>query len=332
MARIAIAGATGLVGETLLRVLESRSFPIEELRLFASAQSQGRKLKFRNKELLVEDIAAASFADLDFAFFALSEDLTGKYLPEARKHCLVIDKSSTYRLKPDVPLVVPEVNREEITRHQNLIATPNCTTIPLVLVLSPLHKKFGLKSVVVSSYQSASGAGREGLIELGYETEFLALNRTVERLKTSPFPVQLADNVIPQISKFRPDGYSGEEHKLMAETKKILKLPELMISATCVRVPVRIGHALSVSARFEQALTPDKVIKLLTQAEGLKVSDRDSYPTPIDCVGSDDVFVGRVRKDFSCANGLSLWIVTDNLRKGAATNAVQIAEQSGRRA
>ncbi|MEO0107618.1 MAG: aspartate-semialdehyde dehydrogenase, partial [candidate division WOR-3 bacterium] len=239
---------------------------------------------------------------------------------------LVIDKSELYRLKDDVPLVVPEVNADEIAHHRNLIATPNCTTIPLVVVLAPLGRSYGLRRVVVSSYQSASGAGRDALEEYYYETEFVALRRAVEVPKDSPFPVQLANNVIPQIGGFNRDGYSAEEMKTIAETRRILGLPELPITSTCVRVPVAVGHALAVLVEFDTVVAPKQVRDTLARAPGVKLFEGHCYPTPVEAVGTNDVLVGRIRKDTSSETGLHLWVVCDNLRKGAALNAVQIAE------
>jgi aspartate-semialdehyde dehydrogenase len=326
MANVAICGATGLVGETVLRVLEERNFPVGQLRLFASERSAGRKYVFKDHEYEVENLEHASFDGVHVAFSALGEALTHKYVPRAMKHCLVVDKSSVYRLKEDVPLVVPEVNPEAVAGHKNLIATPNCTTIPLVVVLAPLHCEFGLKRVVLASYQSASGAGRDALEEYQYETEFLALKKPVERPEDSPFPTALAGNVIPQAGKFQHDGYTSEEHKTIHETRKILGLPELPLAATCVRVPVAVGHSLAVLIEFEKPASPQKVESVLGRSAGLRLLSENRYPTPVDVQGKDEVFVGRVRKDTSSENGILLWICSDNLRKGAATNAVQIAE------
>ena len=292
-------------------------------RLLVKAADWREPMPAELKQLVLDK---ASFDGLDVAFFALDENLTHKYVPKAMKHCLVIDKSSAYRLKEDVPLVVPEVNPEQVARHKNLIATPNCTTIPLVMVLAPLHRKFGLQRVILSSYQSASGAGRDAVDEYYYETEFIALRRAVERPDDSPFPIQLADNVIPQIGKFQGDGYSVEEHKTMSETRKILALPGLAITATCVRVPVAVGHALSVAAEFAEPVSPKQAHDVLAKASGVEVLNPECYPTPVEAAGRDEVLVGRIRKDSSNPRGLVLWICTDNLRKGAATNAVQIAE------
>jgi aspartate-semialdehyde dehydrogenase len=326
MANVAICGATGLVGETVLRVLAERSFPVERLKLFASERSVGRKYVFKDFEYEVENLEHASFDGIQVAFFALDEALTHKYVPKAMKHCLVVDKSSVYRLKEDVPLVVPEVNPEAIAGHKNLIATPNCTTIPLTVALAPLHREFGLKRVVLASYQSASGAGRDALEEYQYETEFVALKKPVERPDDSPFPTVLAGNVIPQAGKFLADGYTTEEHKTIHETRKILGLPELPLAATCVRVPVAVGHSLAVLVELMKPASPQKVEGVLARAAGVKLMSDDRYPTPVDVQDKDEVFVGRVRKDTSSENGILLWICADNLRKGAATNAVQIAE------
>jgi aspartate-semialdehyde dehydrogenase len=326
MKNVAIAGATGLVGETVLRILEERDFPVGELRLLASERSEGRKYAFKDKEYEVASLDHASFEGVDVTFFALDEQLTHKYAPKAMKYGLVIDKSSAYRLKEDVPLVVPEVNPQRIAGHKNLIATPNCTTIPLVVALAPLHQAFGLKRIVAASYQSASGAGREGLEEYRYELEFLALSRAVVRPDDDPYPVQLAGNVIPFVGKAHADGYTTEEHKFMAEIRKIMELPELPVTITCVRVPVAVGHSLAVVAEFEQPVTPKQAHDVLSKAPGVKAMNSGCYPTPVEVAGADEVYVGRIRKDTSSENGLHLWIVADNLRKGAALNAVQIAE------
>jgi aspartate-semialdehyde dehydrogenase len=323
---VAILGATGLVGETLTGILAERKFPVKELHLFASEASAGSKVKFQDREVTVAALNDADFAKCDVVFSALDENLSQKVLPKAVKHCLVIDKSSAFRLKEDVPLVVPEVNGAKIACHKNLIATPNCTTIPLVMVLAPLGCQFGLKRVVVASYQSASGAGRDALEQYRYENEFLALDQAPDKAGTSPFPRQLAGNVIPQIGSFGHDGYTGEERKLIDETRKILERPDLAVTVTCVRVPVAVGHGLAVVVELEKKATPKQVRAVLDDAPGLEVADGEDYPTPLDAAGRDEVLVGRIRKDTASETGINCWVVSDNLRKGAALNAVQIAE------
>jgi aspartate-semialdehyde dehydrogenase len=324
MKRIGIAGATGLVGETLLRILEPGPHRIEDLRLFASAKSAGMKLKFRDREYEVKEVDPDGFADLDVAFFCLEADLAKKLVPQVAKHCPVIDKSSEFRLKPDVPLVVPEVNPDSLKGHRNVIANPNCTTIPLVVAVNPLHRRFGLEKLWIASYQSVSGAGKSAVEQLQYEAEFVALRRQPDS-KGSPLGPQIADNVIPQIADFDGHGDTGEETKTIRESAKILGLPDLKVNSTCVRVPVSVGHALAVTCRFGQAIKVKDALHVLKDAPGVILRSGNDYATPIDCRGNDSVFVSRVRQGAE-PEELSLWIVTDNLRKGAATNAVQIAE------
>ncbi len=324
MKRIGIAGATGLVGETLLRVLESGPYKIEDLRLFASAKSAGTKLKFRGQEYEVREIQADGFQGLDVAFFCLEADLAKKLVPRVAKHCPVIDKSSEFRLKPEVPLVVPEVNPDALTGHENIIANPNCTTIPLVVAINPLHREFGLEKLWLASYQSVSGAGKAAAEQLQYETEFVALKQKPDS-KGSALGPQIADNVIPQIADFDAHGNTGEEMKTIRESAKILGLPDLKVNSTCVRVPVSVGHALAVTCRFGQTVKVKDATHALKNAPGVVLRSGRDYATPVDCRGSDSVFVCRVRQGAE-PEELSLWVVTDNLRKGAATNAVQIAE------
>lgn len=334
MLNVGVVGATGLVGEKVIRILEERNFPIKKLALFSSEKSAGIKIKFHTNEIPVEPLSKNSFKNLDLAFFAIEENLAKEWIPIARKECLVIDKSSAFRLSEDVPLVVPEVNPEKIREHKNLIANPNCTTIPLVVVLAPLHKNFGLKRVIVSSYQSVSGAGKDAINEWLYETEVLACGEEIKKDSGSIFSAPIAGNIIPQIGSFDKQGYASEESKVIEETRKILELPNLLISATCVRVPVRIGHSEAVNIELEKEVDVTKVIEVLKSAPSIKLygcdpSNRDApiFPTPIDVQDKDEVLVGRIRKDSAFKNGIALWIVCDNLRKGAATNAVQIAEQ-----
>jgi len=333
--RIGIVGATGLVGEKVIRVLEERNFPVKKLCLYSSEKSKGTKIKFHSDEIEVATLSKEVFKNLDIVFFALEENLAKEWIPIAQKECVVIDKSSAYRLDKNVPLIVPEVNSEKIKEHKNLIANPNCSTIPLVVVLAPLQKAFGLKRVIVSSYQSVSGAGKNAINEFLYETEVLACGEEIKKETDSVFSAPIAGNIIPQIGIFNKQGYASEEQKIIDETRKILELPDLSISATCVRVPVKIGHSEAVNIELEKEVDIDKVVKVLKAAKGIKVfhgcdpSNRDApvLPMPIDAEEKDEVFVGRIRKDMAFENGVALWIVTDNLRKGAATNAVQIAEE-----
>ncbi len=324
MKRVGIAGATGLVGETLLRVLESGPHKIEDLRLFASARSAGTRLEFRDRDYEVNEIHPEGFQGLDVAFFCLEGDLAKKFVPQVAQHCPVIDKSSEFRLKPEVPLVVPEVNPAALTGHENIIANPNCTTIPLVVAVNPLHREFGLEKLWLASYQSVSGAGKAAAEQFQYETEFVALRQRPDS-KGSTLGPQIADNVIPQIADFDAHGNTGEETKTIRESTKILGLPDLKVNSTCVRVPVSVGHGLAVTCRFGQAVKVKDAMHVLKKAPGVVVRHGHDYATPVDCRGNDSVFVSRVRQGAE-PNELSMWVVTDNLRKGAATNAVQIAE------
>lgn len=323
--RLAVVGATGLVGRTMVAVLEERNFPVKELSLYASGAGDGEEIVFKDTPHGVQDVKNADWQRLDFALFALDTPLAKEYVPQARAHCLVIDNSSAYRLDPEVPLVVPEVNPHEAKKHKNLIANPNCTTIQMVVVLAPLDRAVPLKRAVLASYQSVSGAGRDALEELQFEEETLACGMIVTKEEKSALPRQIAGNCIPQIGEFADNGYSGEENKVIAETKRILGRPDLAVTATCVRVPVHVGHAEAVNAEFEKEMTPEQAKKILTEAPGVKLWGKD-YPTQLDAAGQDLTLVGRVRKDPSVPFGLDLWIVADNVRKGAATNAVQIAE------
>ena len=322
---VVIVGATGLVGKKIIEVLGQRNFPVSELRLFASIKSEGVKIKFREQEIEVHSLADASFKDLNMAFFAVDVPIAKKYIPEATKHCIVIDKSSTFRLEKDVPLVVPEVNPESCKKHNNLIANPNCSTIQLVIVLYALRKLAPIKQVIVTSLQSVSGAGTDAVEQLQYEIETLAIGEKV-KTESSFFSHSIGSNLIPQIGEIGKDGYAEEEKKIILEARKILNQPDLAITATCVRIPVFVGHSQTVDITFDQKVTVDKVISILKKSPGIKVFTDPNYPTPIDVVDKDEVLVGRIRKHFADENSISLWIVADNLRKGAATNAVQIAE------
>jgi aspartate-semialdehyde dehydrogenase len=320
---IAIVGATGLVGRKMLQILEERNFPVKNLKLLASERSEGIELSFNGERLKVEKLTEEKFKGVDIALFSAGTDVSVKFVPEAVKRgCVVIDNSSAFRLEKDVPLVVPEVNAEKISQHKGIIANPNCSTIQLVVVLKPLHDKFKIKRVVVSTYQSVTGAGKKALDQLMFEIQGL-------KPQTPKFPHQIAYNCIPQIDNFFEDGYTKEEHKIMKETKKILDDENIKITATCVRVPTIGGHAESVNIEFENKFSLEDIIQTLNQAPGVILIDKpyeSIYPMPIFSNEKDDVFVGRIRLDQSIENGLNLWIVADNLRKGAATNAVQIAE------
>ena len=324
---VGIVGATGLVGEKVLKILEERKFPVNTLSLFSSKRSEGQKILFASEEIEVSALSKDSFKNLDIAFFAIEENLAKEWIPLARKECIVIDKSSAFRLDEEVPLVIPEVNPEKIKEHKNLISNPNCTTIPLVVVLAPLYKAFGLKRVVVSSFQSVSGAGKDAVNELLYETEVIAYGDKIKKDSDSFFSSPIAANIIPQIGSIDKQGYASEERKIIEETRKILELPELPISATCVRVPVLVGHCEAVNIEFDVNIKVDDVMKVLKSASGIKVYPDNKYPMPIDVEEKDDVHVARIRKDIAFEHGIALWLAADNLRKGAATNAVQIAEE-----
>ncbi len=325
MKRIAIVGATGLVGRTLLRVLESGPHKIGDLRLFASGRSAGMKLKFRDDDYEVKDYNPEGFQSLDVAFFCVEAGLAKKLVPRAAKDCPVIDKSSEFRLRSEVPLVVPEVNPDALKVHENIIANPNCTTIPLVVAVNPLRKEFGLEELWLASYQSVSGAGAAALAQYQYETEFVACKQRPDS-KDSPLGPQIADNVIPHIADFDAHGNSGEELKTIRESQKILGLPDLKINSTCVRVPVSVGHALAVTCRFSEEVRVKDALRVFKNAPGVVLRSGREYATPADCRGKDSVLVSRIRQG-AAPEELSMWIVTDNLRKGAATNAVQIAER-----
>jgi aspartate-semialdehyde dehydrogenase len=313
---VAVVGATGLVGETLLRVLEERAFPAGELRALGSARSVGKRVRYRGHEQAVLEAAPAAFEGADIVFFAATGALSRTLAPVAvAAGAVVIDKSSTWRMDADVPLVVPEVNAGALAElERGIVACPNCTTIGLVMALEPLRRAAGLVHVAVTTLQAASGAGREALAELE------------EGAAPAVFARRLAGNVIPQCDAFGAGGYTLEEHKLVDETQKILALPGLGVTATCVRVPVAIGHSAAVLVETERALSAADALDALRAFPGLHVEADDGYATPREQSGRDEVFVGRVRRDPTHPRRLWLWTVVDNVRKGAATNAVQIAE------
>ncbi len=321
---IAVVGATGVVGRTLLNILEERPLPINHLRLLASGRSAGTITSALGQELVVQEATPDSFEGVDIAFISAGSDVSRRLAPAAvNSGALVIDKSSAYRMDPGVPLVIPEVNGRDVEDHRGVIATPNCSTIQLAIVLYPLHRANPIKRVVVDTYQSASGAGASAVSELNEQTRALAQGRPVP---VQAMPHQLAYNLFPHIDDLLPGGYTGEEEKMMNETRKILHDEAIGVSATCVRVPVSVSHSEAVHLEFENPMEPQEALRLLDEMPGVTVT-RDSYPMPLDVAGSDDVYVGRVRRDPSTRNGLALWIVADNLRKGAALNALQIAEE-----
>lgn len=319
---IAIVGATGMVGRTFLKVLEERKFPIDNLYLFASRKSVGKAMNFNGKEYKVEELNEDSFKrDIDIALFSAGGDISKKFAPIAKEDgVIVVDNSSTWRMNKDIPLVVPEVNPEDIEWNSGIIANPNCSTIQSVVPLKVLHDAYKIKRVIYSTYQAVSGSGVGGVNDL---------ENTIKGLGNEKYPYKIAYNCIPHIDDFMDDGYTKEEIKMIEETKKILNDYDIGVTATTVRVPVKYGHSISMNIEFENEFNISDVVNLLENAEGIKVQDNiknNIYPMAINCEGRDEVFVGRIRRDYSIDNGLNLWVVADNIRKGAATNAVQIAE------
>lgn len=337
---VAVAGATGLVGREMVRMLEKQNFPVANLRLFASERSRGKTLKFKGKEIVVEQLTPSSFkvsslgekpslqARLDIALFSAGASISKEYAPlAAQEGIFVIDNSSAWRMDPEVPLVVPEINSHTLSKDKKIIANPNCSTIQLVVVLAPLHRKARIKRIVVSTYQAVSGAGQKAVVELEEQVSAIASGKKV---KPMVFPHQIAYNCIPQIDVFLEDGYTKEEMKMVNETKKIMEDDSLAITATCVRVPVFRGHSEAVNIETERKITPEEAREILKKTEGVVVVDDISklkYPLATKAADSDETFVGRIREDQSIPNGLNMWIVSDNLLKGAALNAVQIAEE-----
>ena len=326
---VAVVVATGAVGEQLREVLEERQFPVGELRLLASERSAGQFLPFQNRQIRVDILKEDSFQNVDIGLFSAGGKVSAKYAPLAvAAGAVVVDNTSHFRMDPDVPLVVPEVNAEQIAKYKarGIVANPNCSTIQMVVALKPLHDAARLKRVVVSTYQSVSGAGRMAMEELSQQVGALFNGREIRKEK---FPHQIAFNCIPHIDVFLEDGYTKEEWKMIHETRKILGEPHLAVTATTVRVPVFCSHSESVNVETERKLTAAQARAILRDAPGVLLADvpeENIYPLAIDAVGKDATYVGRVREDQSVANGLNLWVVADNLRKGAALNAVQIAE------
>jgi len=333
--RVVVAGASGNVGREMINILAEREFPIDELAVVASSRSQGDQIEFgeTGKKLTIKNIEHFDPTGWDIALFAIGSDATKVYAPKfAAAGCVVIDNSSLYRMDPDVPLIVPEVNPDAIDGYtaRNIIANPNCSTAQMVVALKPLHDKATIKRVVVATYQSVSGAGKAGMDELFEQSRNIFVGDPAEPKK---FTKQIAFNVIPHIDSFLDDGSTKEEWKMVAETKKILD-PKVKVTATCVRVPVFVGHSEALNIEFEDEISAQEAQDILREAPGVMLIDKredGGYVTPVECVGDYATFISRVREDSTVDNGLSLWCVSDNLRKGAALNAVQIAELLGRR-
>jgi len=327
--RVAVAGATGAVGREMLSILAQRGFPADEVIPLASERSAGSTVDFAGKKLTVKDLAKFDFKGVDIALFSPGAKVSAVYAPKAAAAgCIVIDNTSQFRYDPEIPLVVPEVNAKAIAgyKKRNIIANPNCSTMQMVVALKPLHDLARIKRIVVATYQSAGGAGQAGIKELGEQTHMLFHGQEAVAKK---FTKQIAFNVIPHIDVFMEDGSTREEWKMVQETKKILD-PAIDVIATCVRVPVFVGHSEAIHLEFERPITVEAARKALEKAPGVKVVDErkdGGYMTPHECAGTDPVYVSRIRKDATVPNGLALWCVSDNLRKGAALNAVQIAEE-----
>jgi len=327
--RVVVAGATGNVGREMLNILAEREFPVDEIAALASRKSLGTEVSFGDRTIRTKDLDAFDFEGWDIALFAVGSEATKQYAPRAaRAGCVVIDNSSLYRYDPEIPLIVPEVNPDAIEGYRNrmIIANPNCSTAQMVVALKPLHDRARIKRVVVATYQSVSGAGKEGMDELWDQTK--AIYNPTDDVPPKKFQKQIAFNVIPHIDVFLDSGETKEEWKMVAETKKIMD-PSVKVTATCVRVPVFVGHSEAVNVEFEEFLDEDEARDILREAPGVLVVDKrepGGYITPVECVGEYATFVSRIRQDPTVENGLNLWVVSDNLRKGAALNAVQIAE------
>ncbi|UCD35125.1 MAG: aspartate-semialdehyde dehydrogenase [Nitrospiraceae bacterium] len=325
---VAVVGATGAVGNEMISILEERNFPVENLRLFASERSEGRTLDFHGSPVSVEILTNKVFAGIDIALFSAGGERSQEFAPAAaRAGCVVVDNSSAWRMDPKVPLVVPEVNSHDLDRHEGIIANPNCSTIQMVVVLKPIHDAARIRRVVVTTFQSVSGTGKKAMDELLHQTQDI-LN--FKDIKPAVYPHQIAFNCLPHIDRFMDDGYTKEEIKMVNETKKIMGDDSIKVTATTVRVPVFRGHSESINIETEKKLTANDARAVLSTAPGVLVYDapqKNIYPLPTDAANKDDVYVGRIREDYTIDNGLNIWIAADNLRKGAALNAVQIAEE-----
>ena len=318
MAKVIVAGATGLVGSTIINILEERNFPIDEIKFLASESSEGKEIEFCNKKYKILKLSPDEFEGFDIAFFALDANLSKIYVPEAVKRKVkVVDNSSFFRMEADVPLVVPEVNFDVVKEDDYIIANPNCSTIQCIAPLYQLEKKYGIKRIVYSTYQSVSGSGNKALDDLKNGT-------------TEVYPYPIKENILPHIDSFLDNGYTKEEMKMINETKKILQNYDLKITATTVRVPVKFGHCVSINVELKKDFNLDEVRELFNDKLGMVLYDdvkNNIYPQPIYCAGKDEIFIGRIRRDYSVDFGLNLWVVSDNIRKGASLNAVQIGEK-----
>ena len=319
---VAVVGATGLVGQTFLKVLKERKFPVENLYLYASARSAGKVINWEGKDYTVIELKDENIKeDIDVALFSAGGGISKEFAPKFRdKGAVVVDNSSAWRMDKDIPLVVPEANPEALKNHGGIIANPNCSTIQVMPILKVLQDKYGLKRVVYSTYQAVAGAGKKGLDDL---------ENNLQGKPSTNFPHQIAFNALPHIDVFLENGYTKEEEKMINETKKILNLPDLKVTATCVRIPVKFGHGVSVNVELERPFELEDVVKAFEEKEGVIVQNDGKnkvYPMPITAQDTDEVYVGRIRRDDTVDNGLNLWVVADNIRKGAATNTIQIAE------
>jgi aspartate-semialdehyde dehydrogenase len=325
--KVALVGATGAVGRIMLQLLTERSFPAKQYKFLASARSAGKSIDFLGKSHTIEELTPTAFAGCDLVIASTPDDVAAKYLPYAvEAGCTVIDESGYWRMKPEVALVIPEVNPEAALNARGMIASPNCSTTQMVVALKPLHDAARLKRVIVSSYQAVSGVGLQGTVEL---LDGSKAHLAGQEYAYTAFVHPIAFNAIPQIGSFKEDGYTSEELKMVYETRKIMGIPDLLICPTCVRVPVANCHSETITVETERPISPDEARELFAAFPGIVVVDepgKSRYPMPSDCTGRDEVFVGRIRRDLSHPNGLSFWCVSDNLRKGAATNAIQIAE------
>lgn len=325
---IAIVGATGAVGQVFLNILEERDFPLKSVRLCASERSVGKKLKLRGEEIEVELATPELLSEVDFAFIAASTAISRELAPLAAENgAIAIDDSSAFRMQGNVPLVVPEVNGDDLDYHEGIVSIPNCTTTPLVMALKPLHEQNAVRRVIAATYQSVTGTGAAAAQELRDQSGDILAGKEAN---AEVYPHQIAFSVLPHVEPFWDNGYTNEEMKMQNETRKIMHAPDIRVSSTCVRVPVVVSHSEAVNVEFSDAISPGEVREILAGAPGIRVVDdpgSNVYPTPIEAEGQDDVFVGRIREDIALDNGIAMWLSCDNLRKGAALNSLQIAEE-----